>query len=62
MEIDHILAQMNLPTNQKKTHIREEQTWGCQGGGGREWDGRRVYSELMQMIMYRMDKQRDPAV
>ena len=33
------MAQMNLSTEQKQTHRHREQTGGCQGGGGREWDG-----------------------
>ena len=30
---------MNLPTKQKQTQGHREQTCGCQGGWGREWDG-----------------------
>lgn len=26
---------MNLPTKQEQTYTHREQTWGCQGGGGR---------------------------
>ena len=33
---------MNLPTKQKQTHRRREQTCGCHGGGG-ERDGRGVW-------------------
>ena len=33
------MAQMNPPTKQKQTHRHREQTCGCQGGNGREWDG-----------------------
>ena len=33
-----IMAQMNLSTQQKQTHILREHTCDCQGGG-REWDG-----------------------
>ena len=35
------MAQMNLPTKQKKTHRRREQTCGCQGGkggSGMDWE------------------------
>ena len=32
------MTQMNLSTKWKQTHGQEE-TCGCQGGGGREWDG-----------------------
>ena len=34
---------MNLSTKQKQTHRHGEQTCGCQGGGGREWDGYRIW-------------------
>ena len=30
---------MNPSTEQKQTHRHGEQTYGCQGAGGREWDG-----------------------
>ena len=30
---------MNLSTEQKQIHRHREQTYGCQGGGEREWDG-----------------------
>ena len=30
---------MNQDTKQKQTHRHREQTCGCQGGAGREWDG-----------------------
>ena len=30
---------MTLSTEQKETHRHTEQTCGCQGGAGREWDG-----------------------
>ena len=33
------MVQMNLSTEQKWTHRHREQTWGCQGGEGRKWDG-----------------------
>ena len=36
------MAQTNLLAKQKQIHRRGEQTCGCQGGGGREWDGRGV--------------------
>ena len=32
---------MNLSTQQTDSH--REQTCGCQGGGGREWDGLGVW-------------------
>ena len=35
------VAQMNLSTKQKLTRRHREQICGCQGGGGKEWDGRR---------------------
>ena len=34
---------MNLSTKQKQTHRHGEWTCGCQGGGGREWDGYRIW-------------------
>ena len=36
-------AQMNQSTKQKQTHRHREQTCGCEGGAGREWDGHRVW-------------------
>ena len=33
------MAQMNLSTKLKQTHRHREQTCGCQGGGGKKWDG-----------------------
>ena len=35
------MAKMNLSTKQKQIH--GEQTYGCQGGEGREWDGLGVW-------------------
>ena len=35
------MTQMNLSTKQKQTH--REETCGCQGKGGREWDGLAVW-------------------
>ena len=35
------MAQMNLSTEQKQTHGRREQTFGCQGGegeSGMDWE------------------------
>ena len=37
------MAQKNLSTEKKQTHGHREQTCGCQGGGGREWDGLEVW-------------------
>ena len=34
---------MNLSTKQKQTHRHKEQTCGCQGGWGKEWDGQGVW-------------------
>ena len=39
------MAQINLSTKQKQTYRYKEQTWGCQGEGGREWDGWGVWSQ-----------------
>ena len=56
------MAQMNVPTKQKQTYRHGEQTCGCQGGGGKDWEGLRVWNEQMQTIRHRMDKQRGPTV
>ena len=48
---------MNLPTEQKQTHRCREQTSGCQGGGGWEKDGLRVWVYQMQTGTYARDKQ-----
>ena len=48
---------MNLSTKQKQTHRHREQTYGCQGGGGREWDGLRGWAQQMQATTFRMDEQ-----
>ena len=48
---------MNLSTKQKQTHRHREQTSGCQGGGGMEWDGLGVWGLQIQTITFRMDKQ-----
>ena len=37
------MAQVHLSTKQKQTHGQREQNSGCQGGGGREWDGLGVW-------------------
>ena len=34
---------MNLSMKQRQTHRHTEQTCGCQGGNGREWDGLGVW-------------------
>ena len=49
------MAHVNLYTEQ--THRHGEQTCGCQGRGGREWDGWGVWSWQMQTITFRMDEQ-----
>ena len=38
------MTQMNLSTKQRLTDRRREQTCGCQGEEGREWDGLGVRS------------------
>ena len=48
---------MNLYTQQRQTHRLREQTWGCQKGEVREWDGLGVWGQQMQIITFRMDKQ-----
>ena len=50
------MAQMNLSTNQKKTHRHREQTCGFQGGEGREWDGLGVWGYHTQTIIFRMER------
>ena len=50
-------AKMNLSTKQKETHRHREQTCGCHGGGGREWDGWGVWGWYVQTIKFRMEKQ-----
>ena len=52
------MAQMNLPTKQKQIHRHR----GCQGRGGvgEGWTG--VWTQQMQTITYRMDKQQGPTV
>ena len=56
------MAQMNLSTKQKQTHRHREQTCGCQGRGGREWDGLGVGGWQMQTITFRINKQSSPTV
>ena len=48
---------MNLSTKQKQSHRHREQIFGCQEGGGREWDGQGVWGWQMQSITFRIDKQ-----
>ena len=48
---------MNRSTKQKQIHRHREQTCGCQGVEGREWDGLGVWHKQMQTITFRMDKQ-----
>ena len=50
------MAQRNLSTEQKQTHIHEEETCGCQGGGrGSEMD-REFGVSRIQTFTFRMDK------
>ena len=44
------MAQMNLSTQQKQTHRHGEQTCGCQGGRGREWDGWGVWVHRCKLL------------
>ena len=48
---------MNLSRKQKQTHRHREQTYGCQGGAGRERDGLGVWGWQIQTVTFRMDKQ-----
>ena len=41
---------MNLFTKQKQIRGHREQTCGCPGGGGREWDGWGVCGQQMKAI------------
>ena len=54
------MIQMNLSTKQKQTYGHREQTYGCQGVGGR--DGLGVWGLEMQTSIHRMNKQQGPAV
>ena len=51
------MAQMNLSTKQKQIHGHKEQIWGCQGGGGREWDKLGVWGWYMPTIPFEKDRQ-----
>ena len=53
---------MNLSMKQKQNHGHREQTGGCQGGGGWERDGLRVWDQQMQTGIYKMDKKQGPTV
>ena len=46
----------------KQNQGYREQTVGCQGGGSGGKDGLGVWYQLMQTIIYRMDKQQGPTV
>ena len=54
------MAQRDLSAKQKQTHGHIEQSCGCQGGGGRERDGLKIWDYLMQTNIFRMDKQQGP--
>ena len=47
-------GQVRAELESKSVSYREQT--GCQGGGGREWDGLGVWGESMQTITLRMDK------
>ena len=52
------MAQMDLSTEKKQTHIHREQTCGCQGGGsGMDWE-----FGVSGCKLFRMDEQCGPAV
>ena len=51
------MAQRDLSAKQKQTHGHIEQSCGCQGGGGRERDGLKIWDYLMPTNIFRMDKQ-----
>ena len=46
----------------KRDHGHGEQTYGCQGGVGREWGGQGVWGWWMQMVTFGMDEQWGPTV
>ena len=48
---------MNLSTKQKQTHRHREQTYGCQGGWGKERHRLGVWGWYMQTVTFRMGKQ-----
>ena len=48
---------MNLSKKQEQPHRHRKQTCGCQGGGGKKWDGLVVLGWQMQTIIFKMDKQ-----
>ena len=50
------MAQMNLYTEKKQTHVHGEQTCGCQEKG-RDQDGLGVWGQQMQIIAFGEDKQ-----
>ena len=37
------MVQINLSMGKNQTHGHGEETHGCQGEGGREWDGLEVW-------------------
>ena len=53
---------MFIEATLKSLSAHGEQTCGCQGEGGREWDGTGVWGWQRQTIMFRMDKQGSPIV
>ena len=55
------MAQMNLSIEQKQPHRLREQTCGYQELG-KEWEELGIWSQQMQSITFRMDKQCGPAV
>ena len=51
------MAQISLSTKEKQAHRHREQTCGCQGGRGREWDGWGIWGWWIANYYIRMDKQ-----
>ena len=47
----------NEPIHKTEADSDTAQICGCQGGGSMEWDGWQVWSQQMQIITFRMDKQ-----
>ena len=48
---------MILSTKQKQTHGHGEQTCGCHGEEGREWDGQGVWGWWIQTVTFGVDGQ-----
>ena len=54
------MTQMNLSKKRKQTHRHREQTCGCQGGEGMDWEF--GISRCKLLYLYRMAEQHGPTV